>query len=209
VLILQFGKVGQHGIQLRRLLLHASLQLNLTQQHALLRSPGAIGPYLDSAVNANSRPFLREAAPYIWARATALYNTGKYRQAVLDFNEYEKVMGNQVNANFYYIREQAELGGRQFQQALEDIRKATEMAPEEFIYWAERASLEIRVSMTDDAIRSAQTCINVAPDESDGYLFLGLAQCLKNNKAEGLRNLNIAKEKGNEQADALIQKYAQ
>ena len=164
---------------------------------------------LDSAVNANSRPFLREAAPYIWARATALYNTGKYRQAVLDFNEYEKVMGNQVNANFYYIREQAELGGRQFLQALEDIRKATEMAPEEFIYWAERASLEIRVSMTDDAIRSAQTCINVAPDESDGYLFLGLAQCLKNNKAEGLRNLNIAKEKGNEQADALIQKYAQ
>ena len=164
---------------------------------------------LDSAVNANSRPFLREAAPYIWARATALFNVGKYRQAVADFNEYEKLMGNNLNANFYYIREQAELGGRQFQQALYDIKKATEMAPDDFIYWAERASLEIRVSLTDDAIRSAQTCINVAPDESDGYLFLGLAQCLKNNKTEGLKNLNIAKEKGNDQADALIQKYAQ
>lgn len=164
---------------------------------------------LDSAVNANSRPFLREAAPYIWARATALFNTGKYRQAVADFNEYEKLIGNNLNANFYYIREQAELNGRQFQQALDDIKKATEMAPDDFIYWAERASLEIRVSLTDDAIRSAQTCINVAPDESDGYLFLGLAQCLKNNKTVGLKNLNIAKEKGNEQADALIQKYAQ
>ena len=163
---------------------------------------------LDSAVNANSRPFLREAAPYIWARATALLNAGKNRQAVLDFNEYEKLMGNNVNADFYYIREQAELGGRQFQQALDDIRKATEMAPGEYLYWAERASLEVRVSMPDDAIRSAQTCISIAPDESDGYLVLGVAQYQKNNKADRLKNLNIAKEKGNSQADALIERYS-
>jgi hypothetical protein len=54
---------------------------------------------------------------------------------------------------------------------------------------------------------TASKCISIAPEYSDGYLFLGLAQCLKGNKAEGIKNLTKAKELGDEQAASLIEKY--
>lgn len=162
---------------------------------------------LDSAVNVYSRPYLKEAAPYIWARAIARMSAGKYRPAVQDMNEYEKLIATGLNAEFYYIREQAELGGRQFQQALNDITKATQLAPDDPMYFAEKASLEIRVGMYDEAIKSAKESIRLAPNESDGYLFLGLALCQKGNKTEGLPQLQKAKELGNDQAEALIARY--
>ena len=143
---------------------------------------------LDSAVNVYSKPYLKEAAPYLWARATARMNVGKHRLAVLDMNEYENLNPTGLSANFYYIREQAELGGRQFQQALNDITKATELEPNDLIYHAEKSSLESRVGMYDDAIRSARECIRLAPNESDGYLLLGLALCQKATKQKASRS---------------------
>ena len=163
---------------------------------------------LDSAVACYSKPYLKEAAPYLWARGTARMNAGKYRLAVQDMNEYEKLMSaSGLTADFYYIREQAEMGGRQFQQALDDIHRATQLAPGEAVYFAEQASVESRVGMYDDAILSARECIRLAPDYSDGYLLLGVALCQKGQKAEGLPQLQKARELGNAQADALIQKF--
>ena len=127
---------------------------------------------------------------------------------ILTEDEYEELMKTQVNDNFYYLRYQAELGGRLFQQALNDITRATEINPTEELYYAEKASLEVRVGYFDEAIQSAQQCIAVAPDFSDGYLFLGVAQCLKGQKADGIKNLQKAKELGDTQADELIEKYS-
>lgn len=163
---------------------------------------------LDSAVATFSRPYLKEASTYLLARAQACLDAGKYRAAVTDLNEYEELMKTQVNDNFYYLRYQAELGGRLFQQALNDITRATEINPTEELYYAEKASLEVRVGYFDEAIQSAQQCITVAPDFSDGYLFLGVAQCLKGQKADGIKNLQKAKELGDTQADELIEKYS-
>ena len=50
-------------------------------------------------------------------------------------------------------------------------------------------------------------CIETAPDFSDAYLVLGLAQIKTGNKSEGMANLNKAKEMGNLQAQPLIEKY--
>lgn len=162
---------------------------------------------LDSAVNVHSKPYLKEVAPYIWARAMARTSTGKYRLAVQDLNEYEKLIATGLNANFYYIREQAEMGGRQFQQALDDITKATQLEPENPMYFAEKSSVEARVGMYDAAATSARESIRLAPNDSDGYLFLGLALCQKGNKKDGLEQLQKAKDMGNSQADALIARY--
>jgi tetratricopeptide (TPR) repeat protein len=140
-------------------------------------------------------------------RAQVLLDNQQYRKAVNDLNEYEKLMQATVNANFYYLRFQAETGGRLFQQALNDIDHAIQMAPEYDLYYAEKASLQVRVGLYDEAIATANECIKVAPDHSDGYLFLGIAQCLKGQKAEGIKNLQKAKELGDTQADALIEKY--
>ena len=163
---------------------------------------------LDSAVNTFTKPYIKTAAPYLLARANALFDAGKYRPAVNDYNDYEALMASQLTAEFYYQREQAEMAGHLYKQALEDIVRATEMAPAEPIFFAEKANVELRVGKTDEAIATAQQSIRISPDNSDGYLILGLAQCLKGQKEEGLKNLNKAKELGNSQAQSLIDKYS-
>ena len=162
---------------------------------------------LDSAVATFSKPYLKEAAPYIYARAQALAESGKYRLAVNDYNEYENLMISQVNSEFYYIRSQVEAKARLFQQALNDLDKAIDKSPDILLYRSEKASLLIRVHLLDQAIETASECIRLFPDASDGYLFLGLAQCLNNNKVQGVGNLLKAKDLGDAQADVLIEKY--
>ena len=162
---------------------------------------------LDSAVATFSQPYLKEAAPYIFARAQALAENGQYRLAVNDYNEYENLMISQINSEFYYIRSQVEVKGRLFQQALNDLDKAIDKDPSILLYRSEKASLQIRVRLIDDAIDTASECIRLFPDSSDGYLFLGLAQCLKGDKALGVVNLLKAKDLGDTQADTLIEKY--
>ena len=162
---------------------------------------------LDSAVATFSQPYLKEAAPYIYARGQALAENGQYRLAVNDFNEYENLMISQINSEFYYIRSQVEVKGRLFQQALNDLDKAIDKDPSVLLYRSEKASLQIRVKLIDEAIETASECIRLFPDSSDGYLFLGLAQCLKGDKALGVVNLLKAKDLGDAQADVLIEKY--
>ena len=116
-------------------------------------------------------------------------------------------MAAQINARFYYIRSQAEIEGRLYQQALNDLTKAVTMEPKETLYHAEKASLHIRVGQYDEAITTAEECISIEPQGSDGYLFKGLAQCLKGDKKNGIPNLQKAKDLGDPQAEGLIQKY--
>ena len=173
----------------------------------MLKDTTAMLALLDSAVCTFSKPYLKQAAPYLWTRGNARFDAGRYRDAVADFNEYEQLMAAQVNARFYYIRHQAEIEGRLYQQALNDISKAIQMEPQESFYYAEKASLQIRVGQLDDAIQTAEEIITMEPDSSNGYLFKGLAQCLKGNKKEGIPNLEKAKDIGDPQAGGLIEKY--
>ena len=163
---------------------------------------------LDSCVAQFSRPYLKDAAPYLLARSQAQAESGQYRAAVADLNDYEQLMAAQVNAQFYYLRFQYEVSGRLFQQALNDINKAITMEPQNAGFLAEKASLEVRVGLYDEAVATAQEVIRIAPDNSDGYLFLGVSQCLKGQKAEGVKNLQKAQELGDPQAAELIEKYS-
>lgn len=163
---------------------------------------------LDSAVNTFSKPYLKAAAPYLLARAQQLHEVGKYRPAVVSFNEYADLMPNQLTADFYYLREQSEFAGHLYQQALDDIRRAVQLNPVEPAYQAEKACVELRCGLLDEAIETSKICIGLDAELSDGYLFLGIAQCLKNQKTEGVQNLQKAKELGNSQAQTFIDKYS-
>lgn len=167
----------------------------------------AVLALLDSCVAMFQKPYLKEAAPYLLIRANTEKDFGHYRQAVADLNEYEKLMAASVTDQFYFLRYQASLNGRQYQQALNDIDRAITMSPRNDLYYSEKASLQVRVGLYDDAMETARQCIDIAPDHSDGYLFLGLAQCLKGQKAEGVKNLEKAYELGDKQATELIDKY--
>lgn len=186
----------------------AQLFYEASRCQEMLRDTTAQLALLDSAIATFSRPYLREAAPFIFVRAQARLNAGRYRDAVSDLNDYETTMPSGLTDRFYYLRHQAEVGGRLFQQALNDIDRAITLNPDYELYYAEKASLQVRVGLYDDALATAKECVFRAPDYSDGYLFLGLAQCLKGQKAEGVANLKRAKELGDPQADDLIEKYS-
>lgn len=182
---------------------------NASQCKQMLKAPmKEVIALLDSAITTTDTLRLREAAPYFLARAEAYITTDSFRQAVFDYTRYEILVNGNVNANFYYIREQAEIKAKLYQQALIDISTAIMLAPKEPTYYAEKASLELRVNMMDDAIKTATKCIELAPEYADGYLILGLAQINKGDKANGMSNLEKAKELGHVQAQAMIEKYS-
>ena len=185
----------------------ASLFYEASRCQEMLHDSIAQLALLDSCVATFSRPYLKEAAPYLFVRSQLRLKVNKYRDAVNDLNDYESLMQTSVNANFYYLRHQAEIGGRLFQQALNDINRAIQMEPDNTFYMAERASLQVRVGLHDEAMETAKEIIKLEPQSSDGYLFLGLAQCLKGQKAEGIQILQKALELGDQQAAGLIEKY--
>ena len=129
----------------------------------MMGDSAAVLALLDSAVCTFAKPYLKAAAPYLLARAQTLLGMKQYRRAVLDFNEYEKLMPTEVNANFYYIRARAETEGRIFQAALNDYAMALQKDPGNTLYLCEKASLEIRVNLLDEAIATSSQCISVAP----------------------------------------------
>ena len=110
-------------------------------------------------------------------------------------------------APYLRARAQLEMKCRRYQQAVNDMQDAVQLEPNNAEYWAEKASNELRLNLTDEAIASAEACIRLLPQGSDGYLLLGAAQCVKGLKGEGLQNLRKAKELGNEQAQPLLDKY--
>ena len=73
--------------------------------------------------------------------------------------------------------------------------------------WAEKASYELRVNLFDAALSSAQEVLRLDPKSSDGYLMMGIVQCQKGNKQEGMQNLRQAQSLGNPQAETFLQKY--
>lgn len=192
----------------------ASSQTFYFAANALERIGGddeAVIALLDSAVNRLPTPYAAEAAPYLLARAQHLDNAAQHRRAVRDYNEYEKIIGpRNLNAYFYYLRMQAELGSRMYQQALDDadaaIVRAAEPA-EKADYLFERACLQLKVNLLDECIASCTELIELAPDYAEAYKVLGVAYGEKKDKKRAQQLLQKAKELGSEGVDEILPKY--
>lgn len=162
---------------------------------------------IDSAVVNTDTLRFYEAAPYFMTRANIENEAGKYRDAALDYTRVEILMGGRMSADFYYMREQVEIKAKLFQQAVADINRAIALDSQEPMFYAEKASLLMRVNKKEDAVDVARQCVGIAPDYDEGHLVLGMALIQTSQKAEGLQHLQRAKELGNAQAEELIRKY--
>lgn len=111
-------------------------------------------------------------------------------------------------APYLQARAQLNMSIRRYQLALNDMEDVVALEPANAELWAEKASYELRVNLFDKALESAQECLRLNPEGSDGYLMTGIAQCAKGNKQQGMQNLNKAKELGNSQAQTFIDKYS-
>lgn len=159
---------------------------------------------LDSAVSVGSRTGM--VAPYYMARGRFLDAQGKYREALADYNQYDSI-ARPIDPTFFYARYKCELKVRQWQQALLDIARTCYLSPKEPTYFAEWASLDLRVKRYDEGIKAAESCIKLAPEYADGYLLLGVLQAEKGNTAEAKKNLEKAKELGDTRTEEYMKKY--
>lgn len=184
---------------------NGELYYEAAQCKTQLKAPDAeIKTLLDSAVNVGIRT--GNAAPYYLARGAFLDKHGKYREAVIDYLAYD-TLAHPVNQQFFYTRYQAEKNAKMWQLALADIARCVIINPTEPIYFAEWVTLDLRVGRFEEAVKAAQRYVELQPEAAEPYFFLGLAQCQNNNKVEGLKNLQKAKEMGDNRAEEHIKKY--
>lgn len=162
---------------------------------------------MDSCVSRCPQPYTEMAAPYLLARAQVLLTANQARKAMLDYDAYFNAVNGNVNAAFYYYREQAAVQARQYQRALDDLAKAIELAPQELLYRAELAVVNIRVGRSEEAIRVLQEALKIEPKYAEAYRLMGQAYLQLKKKDEACESFAKAKELGDPNVDDLIEKH--
>ena len=162
---------------------------------------------LDSAVAACPQPLTPIAAPFVLARGAAYDQAGDYKKAIMDYNRYDTLMLGRANHEFYYTRFNCNVKLRRYQQALNDIAHAAVLNRQEPTYLAEMASLQLKVNYIDDALKTAELCIGIAPNYPDIYLIKGLSLIQKKQKKLGIEAFEKAKQLGDKRAQDYIDKY--
>lgn len=164
---------------------------------------------LDSAVARCPKPYTANTAQYLLERAQRRFRAGLFRPAVFDYNDYEKAIGaSRLNDKFYYLRAQAELNGRMYQQALDDIRSAASINPGEVFYKIEEALILLQAGVYEEAVSVAQETLRRLPENPDCYKIMGIAYGELGKQAQAVEALAKARELGDETADEYLKKYA-
>lgn len=159
---------------------------------------------LDKAVSVQSGS---PSAPYVLARARVYDLTGDYRKAFNDYLAYDSLVNFQGTDDFYYSKFKCEMKLRQYQLALNDIAHAIVLNRTEPTYYAEMASLQLKVGKYDDAVKTCDLALQLTQQYSDLYIIKGIALCELKKKEEGIAALTSAQQLGDSRAEGLIKKY--
>ena len=200
---LSYDKVNQSPLASAATFYSASKAKQLTEGSNI----NEVLAIMDKAIEMLKKPYYGEAAPYFYERAELRANAGKHREAVMDYNTFFEAVHGDVTALFYFQREQAEMQCRMYQQALNDINKAVEMAPEDADFWVEKGSVHLRVNQLDEAIVAFNKALSLNDKYAAAYRMLGYCQAMQKKNKEACANFAKAKELGDEVVDQLIEKY--
>ena len=173
----------------------------------LMQDSEAALALMDSCIAKFAPPYTTEAAPYLLERGRMRDEAGQSRQALLDYDEYYRAVSTQVNDVFYYLRGQVAFRARVYQRALDDFAEAIEMNPQELTYRAELAVVNMRVGRNEEALNVLAEAEKIDPSYSEIYRLKGLTLVQMKRNSEACENFNKAKELGNTEAQALIDKY--
>ena len=161
--------------------------------------------HLDSAIATFGRVPVAAMAPYVMNRGLVKNRARRYREAVLDYNAYANLLNSNVNANFYYLREQAEYNGKMYRQALADIGVALIMEPDNVLFLLEKGRVCYRVNLIDEALPALEKAVKLSPENPDAYYLLARCQMIKGEKAAAKENLLKAQKYGHPSAAATLQ----
>ena len=178
--------------------------LYAAQCQQMLRDTTAVLALQDSAVACFTKPYVEAAAPALLMRANTLISLQRYREAVIDLNDYERLKSKDLTANFYYQREQAEMRCRMYQQALSDMERATRMEPTEPLFQAELAAINYRFGQFEEAIAAARTAIALDNQFADAYRILGLSLRGQGKEQDARAALQQAIDLGDEVSKTLL-----
>lgn len=171
-----------------------------------LKAPHAdIMQLMDKAVSVQSG---MPSAPYILARGRMYDANKEYRKAFYDYQAYDSLVNNNGSDEFYYIKYQCETKIRQYKLALNDIAHAIVLNRNEPTYYAEMASLQLRVNQIDNAVKTCDAALQMAPGYADLYIIKGVALCESKKKEDGIAALRKAQELNDPRAEGLIKKYS-
>lgn len=159
---------------------------------------------LNKAVNVQSGT---PSAPYVLQRGRYYDAMGETRKAFEDYLHYDSIIGNRGTHDFYFLKFQNEMKLRQYQLALNDIAHAIVLNRTEPTYYAEMASLQLRVNHLEDAVKTCDLALELTDKYADLYIIKGIALCELKRKSEGLTCLQKAQELGDQRAEALLKKY--
>ena len=168
---------------------------------------------LDSALARAEKPYKGgDVAAVLELRAYYYDKLGNARAAVLDYNDYEQIVGSQrLSAQFFAIRAALAEKARIYQVALDDYSTAISRASsreEREDFRINRALLCLRVQLWEDAISTAQQVIAENPHVADAYKIIGVAYGEQKNRARALEYLTKAQQMGDQNATTLLQKYS-
>lgn len=169
--------------------------------------PAEVIALMDSCIAYCTTPMTSDNAPYLLERARLYMDTKQYRQAMLDYDAYYDAVKGNVNDMFYYYREQASFQAKQFQRALDDINKAIELNPTDVAYRAELAVVNIRVGRYQEAVNTLKDAISLDAGYSEAYRLMGIAQMQLKQNSDACASFAKAKELGDPNVDALIEKH--
>ena len=146
-------------------------------------APEKVIALIDSALTCVQKPYDMTAASFFVARAQQYEKADMARKAVMDYNEYEKIVGpRNLTANFYYLREQQERKCRMFQQAIDDMDTAMALSQyqeDKDLYMTEQAAIYLQVGSYDEAISRCEQVLKTSPDFEDAKKILGMAKDYK------------------------------
>lgn len=162
---------------------------------------------LDSAVAMFGEPIPADAANFVLRRGQLYKACGQYRKAVQDYNTYSYVLDSKVSDVFYYDRSQLEMDAHMFQQAIDDIESACNLAPNNPLYFIEKSGMCLRFNMIDESIDAATRALALNDKLTDAYRIRGYAYVQKNNMALARADLQKAIDLGDKSAEELMKTY--
>ena len=158
---------------------------------------------MDSAV-AKSLAVPSEAAAYLQESIDLKMQFGMFDAAIKDYNRLYIALSGNVSDVFYYYRGQANFRAGDLNGALNDIETAIALDPQNAVYYAEEASIYLRMQDPAKAIESVHKSLALDPEFAASHRLLGVCLLRQEKKDEACRSFQKAKELGDPIVDRLI-----
>ena len=167
-------------------------------------NPNELIALMDSAV-ARSMTIPSEAAAYLQENIDLKMQFGMFESAVNDYNLLYRVLSGNVSDTFYYYREQAKFRSGDLEGALADIETAIALDKQNALYYAEEASIYLRMQDPVKAQESAEKSLVLDANFAASHRLLGVCLQRQQKNDDACKAFRKAKDLGDLMADRLIE----